>query len=59
MIELLFNNKKKQSTRIFVASIYAPQSGITMKDPQALSLSFTNHSLTSSDTQQARRNSLK
>jgi exonuclease III len=38
MIELLFNNKKKQSTRIFVASIYAPQSGITMKDPQALPL---------------------
>jgi exonuclease III len=28
MIELLFNTKKKQSTRIFVASIYAPQSGI-------------------------------
>jgi exonuclease III len=38
MIELLFNNKKKQSTRIFVASIYAPQSGITAKDPQALTL---------------------
>jgi hypothetical protein len=38
MIELLFNTKKKQSTRIFVASIYAPQSGITAKDPQALPL---------------------
>jgi exonuclease III len=39
MIELLcFNNKKKQSTRIFVALIYAPQSGITAKDPQALTL---------------------
>jgi hypothetical protein len=38
MIELLFNTKKKQSTRIFVASVYAPQSGITMKDPQALPL---------------------
>jgi hypothetical protein len=38
MIELLFNTKKKQSTRIFVASIYAPQPGITAKDPEALLL---------------------
>jgi hypothetical protein len=42
MIELLFNNKKKQSTRIFVASIYAPQSGIMAKDPQALTLHHKN-----------------
>jgi exonuclease III len=33
MIELLFQPKKKQSTRIFVASVYAPQSGITAKTP--------------------------
>jgi hypothetical protein len=38
MIELLFNIKKNQSTRIFVALVYATQSGITAKDPEALSL---------------------
>jgi hypothetical protein len=36
MIELLFQPKKKQSTRIFVASVYAPQSGITAKNPEYL-----------------------
>jgi exonuclease III len=36
MIELLFQPKKKQSTRIFVTSVYVPQSGITAKNPEFL-----------------------
>jgi hypothetical protein len=34
MIELLFQPRKRQSTRLLIASVYAPQSGITAKNPE-------------------------
>jgi exonuclease III len=34
MIELLFQPRKRQSTRLLVTSVYAPQSGITAKNPE-------------------------
>jgi exonuclease III len=41
-VELLFKPRRKQPTRIFVASAYAPQSGIVQDDPETL-VQFHRH----------------